>query len=118
MAFHTSEFAHCYVDDTGNGPSPNFLICWRIHACKDSVNFGIGAVTEVRKGVEQYFGFGITEGGMYGADITIYSRSLGLQDRYSKEEARPILDPPDQQVCGFYARYISFLVFLHLVFES
>ena len=111
MAFHTSEFAHCYVDDLGSDPSLNFLLCWRTHASKEAITFGVGAVTEVRKGVDQYFGFGITEGGMFGADMAIYSRSLGLQDRYSKEEARPMLDPPDQQVHVHFAIFIIFSLF-------
>ena len=105
LAFQTSEFSHCFLSGP-NGDS-HFIVCWTANINENTITFGVGGVTElggrnVRENADLYLGFGVTEGGMFGADLAIFSPSLGLQDRYSRSESIPMNDPPHQQVHSLF----------------
>ncbi len=113
LGFNIDAFAHCFVEDTSGDPVSNLILCWTVESGDQSITLAAGAVTK-REGESdgrgKFVGVGITEGGMSGADIWTYSPTLGLQDRYSVTQSRPILDPADQQVARIL---VDIFVFPH-----
>ena len=67
----------------------------------EAITFGVAGLTKEAgeaDGRGKYVALGVTEGGMSGADIAVFSPSLGLQDRFSVTQTRPSMDPMGHQV--------------------